>query len=397
MRSLKFVLFLALIILFLTTVVISCGDDDDDDDSSVTDDDDDADDDDSDDDDDDDDDDDSADPFDEAEANLGSWVWIPVEGAMCRDGSPAGFGVRLQEGATKLAIHFEGGGACYDQSSCDDNASSYDAADLSSWAVTGGTEGIFNNDNTDNPVTGWNFIFISYCTGDLHAGNNPGMSPPGMDEIQQYVGYANTTSFMAVIGDYFTDMTQVFLNGSSAGAWGSLFNYTQVAEAFDGVQVIYMNDSGPLVELDEALAPCYQGLLHIIWNPVTPEGCTDCVQENFDGMSNLFPYLSTTYPGAFFGLFSSLEDETIRDYWGMGQNSCNGTTPIPGPIYTQGLNEMRDDVLIPTGKWGTYYINGDSHTILTSESMLYSTEVGGKTMVEWINDLLDGTVSQVSP
>ena len=57
-------------------------------------------------------------PFEEAEQNPGEWVWIPVEGTSCRDGSPTGMGVRLQEGADKLVIYLEGGGACFSILTC---------------------------------------------------------------------------------------------------------------------------------------------------------------------------------------------------------------------------------------------------------------------------------------
>ncbi|MEM6289248.1 MAG: pectin acetylesterase-family hydrolase, partial [Bacteroidota bacterium] len=70
---------------------------------------------------------DSDDPADsalaEAEANLGAWTWIDVEGSVCRDGSATGIGVRLQDGADDLVIYLEGGGACFNGVTCATNPS----------------------------------------------------------------------------------------------------------------------------------------------------------------------------------------------------------------------------------------------------------------------------------
>ena len=46
--------------------------------------------------------------------------------------------------------------------------------------------------------------------------------------------------------------------------------------------------------------------------------------------------------------------------------------------------------------FGTFYIPGNSHTILRSGNF-YSTNVGGKTVPQWIGDLINGTTSHVGP
>ena len=114
--------------------------------------------------------------FVDAEANIGSWVWVPVEGTVCRDGSSAGFGVRLQDGATGLMLYMQGGGACYDELSCTENSEgaiageNYNADKLAEWVNVLGSQGAFNTVNPDNPMANWNHIYLPYCSGDLHAG-----------------------------------------------------------------------------------------------------------------------------------------------------------------------------------------------------------------------------------
>ena len=46
-------------------------------------------------------------------------------------------------------------------------------------------------------VAGWNLFFVPYCTGDLHAGNNPRAGGGnGVPADQSFVGYANMAHYL---------------------------------------------------------------------------------------------------------------------------------------------------------------------------------------------------------
>ena len=405
MKTWQIIFFLLISMVLALALTIGCGDDDDEDDDEDegTDDDDATDDDTTDDDDDttdDDDDDATGDDFTEAEANPGEWVWLNRPEMICRDGSPAGIGARLQDGATSLVIYLEGGGACFDVDTCADNPSKFGPTDFKSWADSTGKVGLFDSTNAANPTKDANFIYVPYCTGDLHFGNAPDGGIAGLDGNQAFVGYANITAMVDLVQPYFAGMTNVLFTGSSAGGFGSFLNYDQVAAAFAPQTVNYLNDSAPIFALDDALAPCMQLLVRFIWNvdPVVPAGCTDCLQVNGDGMSNLYIYMAQTYPAASFGLFSTTADETIRDFFGMGQNDCNGTTLIPADTYEDGLIDLRDNVFTAagTGNWGTYFVDDSYHTIF-GDPKFYTANVESTDLTAWIGDLINGTVADVGP
>ena len=107
-------------------------------------------------------------PFSEAENALGTWNWIPVDGMNCRAFSGTGIGVRLQENATKLMIYLEGGGACFNDFTCEGNPSAYGNNFFFGWTVASGSSGIFSKNNGNNPIQSWNMVYIPYCSGDLH-------------------------------------------------------------------------------------------------------------------------------------------------------------------------------------------------------------------------------------
>src|SRR4051812_49880618 len=92
------------------------------------------------------------------------WTWIDVDGSFCRDGSPTGIGVHLNKASDKLILYLEGGGACFNASSCYANSSSFGADDFEQVKSRAG--GIFNLTRAENPFAGWNVVYVPYCTGD---------------------------------------------------------------------------------------------------------------------------------------------------------------------------------------------------------------------------------------
>jgi len=49
-----------------------------------------------------------------------------------------------------------------------------------------------------NPVADWSYIYVPYCTGDVHGGNATG-SVPGVTGTQDFAGYTNVTQYLARI------------------------------------------------------------------------------------------------------------------------------------------------------------------------------------------------------
>ncbi len=95
-------------------------------------------------------------------ADDGEWIWVDFHEAKCRDGSGAGIGVRYGSGPG-LVIFFEGGGACFNAFTCGVNQANFDGANFQ-----GGNSGIFDPNSIENPVADWSFIYVPYCTGDVH-------------------------------------------------------------------------------------------------------------------------------------------------------------------------------------------------------------------------------------
>jgi hypothetical protein len=322
----------------------------------------------------------------------GEWIWVDVPGAKCRSGSQAGLVVRYSDASPNLMIYLEGGGACFNGTTCQSNPDSVSS-------MGGSDSGIFNTTRPENPVADWNHIRVPYCTGDVFAGSNTDVDVPGGPSGQQFVGYDNIGLMLEMIVPTFPDAEQILLTGGSAGAFGAAYNYDRAAQAFGGNPVTLLDDSAPPMS-DTYMVPCLQQAWRDIWglDATLPADCTECFHMDGGGLVTIPAFLAAKYPSASFGLVSSEQDSTIRSFYGFGANDCDTFLPnMSGAEYQMGLYELRDTYLAPLTGWGSYFITGSTHTWIGSETRFYDTVVGGTVLADWVTDLVAGTTSHVSP
>ena len=331
------------------------------------------------------------------DAPLDTWTWVEVPGAVCRDGSPTGFGVRLSSSSDRLVIYLEGGGACFNNETCTHNPSTFGEADFASWASGSGSGGIFDGDHEDNPFAGDNVVYVPYCTGDVHAGNQVGVDVPGLlsPQDQSFVGYANIGLYLERIVPTFEGASRVVLSGSSAGGFGALFNYDRVAQAFCPTVVVLLDDSGPPLA-DETMAPCLQTRWRTLWglDETLPADCAACSgQPDGGGLVSAVGFLGAKYPEARLGLVSYEQDAVISLFFGYGKNECLTLDAAPvtltGPEYAAALAALRAEHLEPSAPWSSYVMAGSLHTVLGGDAF-YTAVAGDVPLTQWVDALLEG-------
>lgn len=325
--------------------------------------------------------------LDEAAANPGTWFFVQPEGVRCRDGSATGFGIRFQEGAENLVIYLEGGGACFNEATCATNPSSFDSADFDAVVAQRGSAGLFDT-TADNPVGDWNAVYVPYCTGDVHGGSNPGALVPEVG-VNQFVGHMNVERVLDVIEPVLGDPTKVLLTGASAGGFGTLVNFAQVADRFDASQPYLVDDSGPIFFADDVLSPQLAAGFNTLYNldASFPEDAAPLFEA--DGLQGVYDYYDTRYPNATFGLSSYLQDRTIQDFFSFGQPDQE----ITDEEYAAGLVDIRE---MQPESWGTYYAEGVEHTFLGSPDRYFGS-VDGTTYADWLGAILEGDATDVAP
>jgi len=340
------------------------------------------------------------------------WTWVPFADAKCRDGSSTGIAINLGSNSDKLMIFLQGGGACFNATTCTGNPSSFAAADFGALDVvctgsedhkcTNVNSGILDRTNPTNPVKDWNYVFVPYCTGDVHGGNNPVGTVPGVAGTQQFVGYANIGLYLARLAPTFPSTKRVLLTGVSAGGFGSVAAYGPIARAFASAQVDMVDDSGPPMS-DPYLAGCLQDLWRQTWGldstllPDCGGECSNIATRFLD----LYQHQIKTHPGAYFGQVESTDDNATTSYFGFGINRCAGYQQLSEAQFTAGLQDM-ESRLSSYSNTGAFVFSGSAHTSLQGCDFYTRTAGGGSTgggvvLNEWVRDLLNSSIKNVGP
>jgi hypothetical protein len=320
----------------------------------------------------------------------GQWSWTDFPDTRCRDGSSTGLAVNVSTASPNVMVFLDQGGACFNADTCAFNASAFGDADFMPYV-----DGIFNRNDPANPVATWSFVFIPYCSGDVHAGNRSDGAVDGGGP-QQFLGYRNLNAFLSRVVPTFAGAQQVLFAGSSAGGFGVLLNADHVARWFAPIPVTVLSDSGPPMP-SSTVGPCLEQTWHDLWGldrgPMLDCG-VDCPSSS-DYMIDFPLHFGWRYPSYRSGLISSSQDGTINVFFNFGQNGCLGGILAPSD-FLAGLMSVRGQMQAQGTPFGTYYINSTKHVWLLDQAG-FDTSVNGVPLKQWLADLLAGTVSHVGP
>ena len=236
------------------------------------------------------------------------WVWVDVPGTSCSDGSQTGFALNLHQGSTELVIGYQQGGSCYDYNTCYVEKKAYN--------MQGGfTNATFWSQNQPDTLKWWfpfartnqwnpwqqsNYAWIPYCTGDFHAGDNV-VQYSGASAPTHHKGWQNGKLDMAKLRQLLPNLQRVWISGSSAGAFGSILQYQNAQDAFAGVRIDLLADSG---ETPKSIT------VHPSQNIQVPNKsrCPNCNDASFD---SYIVGLAQANPGSRFASMSWSNDTTI--------------------------------------------------------------------------------------
>jgi len=217
----------------------------------------------------------------------GQWVKVELPGLVCGDGSQFKFFVNYSNTSNNLEVNFEPGGACWDYASCSGEGGVRGAANPhgipDDHMTTYSFLNLLRRDTEENPAKDYNMVFVSYCTGDIHTGNNvatyTGTGDDGGTKTLTFHhdGHKNTLAVVDWLKKTFTTVPKLLVTGCSAGGAGAILNYHSVRSGMgSNVQCSYMlDDSGPIFHND---GPSKQLLdkIRVAWN-------TDPVLDSYDG------------------------------------------------------------------------------------------------------------------
>ena len=335
-------------------------------------------------------------PLQAFESSIGEWNWFDVDGMICRDSSSTGIGVRLGNNPKKWVFYLQGGGACFTPETCGSNPSSYSEEDFIERVNANYYEvGIFNDAEDRNPVKDWNVVYIPYCTGDVHSGTKVNGLPLGGTEPQQFVGNRNVRLLLQFLQPYMeaNAVDEIMITGISAGGFGTHTSYFESKKLFPNVKTHVINDSGPLISDPQVFTFCMAVGIQLIYELAIPDGYIFCCTPTY-GLADIYTLATRVDANDNFGLISYTEDNTIRYFFGAGQNTCTGGE-IAGEAFKDGLFHLRENVLKPTEKWSSYYVSGSGHTFLYTNAGFFNTKAEDVYLYDWISDVMNGEVQHI--
>ncbi len=359
----------------------------------------------------------------------GGWSWVPVAGSKCGAGATAGFAIDVAS-SDELFIFLQGGGACWNQGTCVPSLMRfgpicYYGENICLADVPGGTQPTsshviagdpFPADGggalpselgtisrvkaldraaPDNPFRSATFVFIPYCTGDLHSGATErtyqykrGAFDPPSNFVMHFRGATNMDAYLARLQQQFPSVRRIWLTGASAGGYGATFNFDRVARAFPQAEVHLLADSSPFIDT------FHFGEWRDEWSMQFPTGCTSCRDG---GLPAVVEHLATAYPSRRLGLLSYDQDKVIAWFFLGGQ----GPDPALNPPVAAFNAELRALQSRYDARANTKYfvVPGDQHVLWGEYGTRLSdggysapkkSRDGGTDLFQWVNAWVDG-------
>lgn len=299
------------------------------------------------------------------ETPLDTWTYVEIPGGSCANGSPYGVAVNRTDRSDRVVVFMQGGGACYDQITCYLlGIASHITDTLSAANVVGEASGVadsfFPPRSSASPFAQATYVYLPYCTGDVHFGNN--VASHGGRETH-HVGARNVGGVIAALLAGWASTDRVWVTGASAGGYGAMVNWYRFRDAFPAARVDVLDDSGPPVDIEQGRWDSMMAA----WGVTPPPGCPLCL----DGVSEVIAfYQRTVTDDDRFALLQSTNDDTIRGYTGLSAAELEtGVLAVAASF-------------APSSNFHTYVVDGAFHVLLSNPGRTS----GGVVLSDWVDD-----------
>jgi hypothetical protein len=305
--------------------------------------------------------------------------WTKIEPAgdtICSRGTPFVYFVHPGT-VNRLVVYFQGGGACWSYATCSlPGLAKETAGDGDNPGQT--PEGIFDLDNPDNPFKDWFFVFIPYCTGDVHWGDNTQTytSEGANDLVINHKGFVNVSAVLDWIGANFERPEKIFVSGCSAGSYGSVMGAAHVHALYPDVPLYQLGDSGAGVITDAFFTegfPSWGATENIPdWIPALDIPYTELT------LAKLYIGLADFYPYDRWSQYNTAHDDIQTLFF-----TAMGGAGDWGDLMLASIQEIQDNA----ANFHSYIAPGEIHCI-TGDDIFYSRKVEGVKFSDWVDDMV---------
>jgi len=288
------------------------------------------------------------------------------DGPLCLTGGEYTMATR-DTGSEDLVIFLQGGGACWS-----------DLCLATEQAAPGIPPiGVLNPALEGNPLAGMSMVYLPYCDGSLHAGDQDVDTNEDGEADRFHRGLHNLSASLDVAVSTFPSPRRIVLTGVSAGAFGTTYALPLVRTLYPGVPIDLVNDSG--LGLGRIGQPEFITQLLTEWNATAffPESCDTCIGD--DGHTTDYHQSQLE------------EDDNLR----RGMMSYTRDTVIAvtfvqvgGEAFEAALLEELDDLEAAyPERVKSFVAAGPAHTFLIGD---LNQTAGGVTVADWVSSMLDG-------
>ncbi len=311
------------------------------------------------------------------------WTWIPFDNAFCGNGSTTGIGVNITKKSSRVLLYLEGGGACWSELTCNtlktasNFTTGFNENNFKSTATSSLSKSFFDRTAADNPFKDYSIVYVPYCTGDIHAGDNTVMYA---GKPAKHAGYKNVSAYLERIVPTFPNADRVILSGTSAGGFGAALNWWQTQEAFGKIRVDMLDDSG--TPMPPSIPIASEAEWRTQWNLAAtfPPGCTECATR----IDAILGFYAKIYPDHRGALMSYTKDAVLPTFFGITQDQ-----------FATGLEEQATTQFDPSPNLRYFIYTGSGHVLWSNPNLTTK----GVTMREFVTKMVtdDPTWNSVHP
>lgn len=294
-----------------------------------------------------------------------TWTFVAFPEARCGNGTSTGLAVNLTSRSSDVVIYLQGGGACWEPGNCYVIPTTTHFTDTMDEAAVLAearqNNFLFDRTRADNPFRDASFVYVPYCTGDLHGGTRQHTySALGQTRFGHHVGALNVAAFLSRLVPTFSQARRVWLTGASAGGFGAVINWWRVQQAFGATRVDVLDDSGLLVDPADAR----YATMRDNWGLQFPPGCAAC-DAGFSGFLGATAGVSGP---AQLALLAYQQDNVVALYFGL-----------TGAQLEQRVNALRPAM---AANQKSYQVSGTAHVLLGQNPLPRAD--GGLLLTDWL-------------
>ena len=302
----------------------------------------------------------------------------------------------------KLVVFFEGGGACWESGTCSlpitastpAGAPALYKAEILATDNPTALGGMFKLDDSRNPVKDWSFVYVPYCTGDIHSGSKTASYTnifTGQPYTIEHRGADNFKLIAKWIDDNFDAQSQILVTGSSAGAYGAMTHYPRIRSIFPRAQAAVLGDAG------QGVVPAgFDGLRNGNWNfQLDPLVYGQTPQATASG--DIVRRLSDYYPSDRVAQYTTATDLTQINFYDVQASGLTGNQGTACQAWASGMvGGLAANQQAPNFR--SFLSAGTSHTLLRGTTpdaagvpLFYRESSAGTLFTDWLKAMLSPT------